>query len=294
MVGGVKNGGQPPLGDVSGSIAPPPDSAEMAAALRELNQHQRHPALVYCFVSVMCFALSIASTATETYSYDRGTATPSTNRATFDLTLWTAKFCVYGYTSTSCIDDTVPFAKWCTALGDRWRAMQAFSILVILYSFVILVLGVSAAFPNYEIVKRYVWSFVVAKTGSPSRFILYVSVGFWFLLLILWALMAGSFHVAPCSDSVVTDQRNRIYGVRTLLESGFKLSSGFALALVMWFYMSGAMMWMYYRNYQFDRSHPSPMVEEFKAKEEMLMIATQQHQRNISNGLKESIPQLQL
>ncbi len=257
-----------PNNETQSSINPPPSDEQITARLAELSTYQRHPAIFFCFVSLMCFVFSIASTATPAYTYDRGSATLTQNRGVMDLTLWTANWCIHSYSQaagpTTCATAKMPFADssnpWCSALSDRWRAMQAFSILVVLYSAVMLVFGVAAAFPTQELIKKYIWSFVVAKIESPTKFLLVLSFGFWFFVLILWSLIAGSFHVAPCDSTVTLRQRNRLVGVRTLKDSGFKLSSGFALALMMWFYLSASLIWLLFKhlNQQHQQQPPPP------------------------------------
>lgn len=205
----------------------------------EFHENLRHPAIAFFIIAFSSFAFSFAQVATTAYTHAHG-------GNTFDLTLWTATYCIADATTSipTCATSTLPFSTWCGALDSRWRAMQAFSVLIVLYSAVMLVLGYAAL--DVERARPFTWD-LVSKSVYPVRLVQFAGFGFWLFLLIQWALVASTFHVTPCETSVASDQANRLLGVRTLMRSGFRLSSSWALTFVMWWYWSALLVWIWYK-----------------------------------------------
>lgn len=158
------------------------------------------PFIVRLVILTILLALDIAGMSTNIFTQD----TTSGYRSD---TLWSSKQCA-PENNEPCSSESLPLSSACDALQSRERAMQAFPIITLLF------LLVEIATVGAQLAK--VLAALELKVSAALR------LGEFFFSLLCWSVIAGAFHIAYCSDASMVDR-------------GFKLSTGWALFLVAWF-----------------------------------------------------------
>lgn len=160
--------------------------------------------LLLAIVSVLCFALSMAQVFTNVFSKDG-----EYNWVRWGL--WQYKWCPAAADTDSplCVETDLPM-NMCSEWEDRHRTIQAFSIILCVWSFICGVICFFDVLGISEIAN------LPAYTAVASMFVLCV------LSLIQWSIIAASFEKDICD-----------YG--SLSDNGYRLSASFSLDLCIFF-----------------------------------------------------------
>jgi hypothetical protein len=156
--------------------------------------------VLVALVGLVCFAAAIAACVTEVY-------TLYVTQGEVVATIWSQQLCVY---NVRCETIDYPAKSWCTEKTVRFEYLQAGSVLLTIYTLLIVVAGIAEAL---EIVSKF-----IPVGGGVLAWV-------WFWTLLQWALIAAAYHDNYCNTASLATQ-------------GFRMSVSFALYLCSWMLLS--------------------------------------------------------